>query len=83
MILNNISQIHGARGDYETALEFLEKSLKIRREIGDKAGEGTTLNNMATAAHAKGDYETALEFLEKSLKITERDRRQGWGRNYT
>ncbi|MCP4119422.1 MAG: tetratricopeptide repeat protein, partial [Desulfobacteraceae bacterium] len=67
--LNNISGIFRARGDYETALKYLEDSLKIRQEIGDKAGEGTTLNNMATTAYARGDYETALKYLEDSLKI--------------
>ncbi len=67
--LNNISQIYQARGDYDTALKYLEQSLKIRREIGDRAGEGVTLNNMATAAHARGDYDTALKFLEQDLKI--------------
>ncbi|MCQ3945465.1 MAG: hypothetical protein DPW21_02080, partial [Anaerolineae bacterium] len=39
------------------------------RQIGDKAGEGTTLNNMATTAHAQGDYETALTYLKQSLDI--------------
>ncbi|MCP4420640.1 MAG: CHAT domain-containing protein [Chloroflexi bacterium] len=56
-------------GNYGTALTYLEQSLKISREIGDKSGEGTTLNNMATTAHARGDYETALTYLEQSLKI--------------
>src|SRR3954447_18910131 len=36
--LNNLSQIYKARGDYETALKYLEQSLQIQREIGDKAG---------------------------------------------
>ena len=67
--LNNISQIHDARGDYDTALKYLEQSLKIMREIGDKSGEGATLNNLATTAHARGDYDTALKYLEQSLKI--------------
>ena len=45
--LNNISQIFRARGDYDQALEFLEQSLAIRKEIGDKSGMGTTLNNIS------------------------------------
>ncbi|MCH8047856.1 MAG: tetratricopeptide repeat protein [Planctomycetes bacterium] len=67
--LNNISQIHKARGDYDAALGYLEQSLKIQRDIGDKAGEGNTLNNLATTAHARGDNEAALGYLEQSLKI--------------
>ena len=43
--------------------------MAIQREIGDKAGEGTTLNNLATTAYAGGDYATALTYLEQSLAI--------------
>ncbi len=68
--MNNISQIHKVRGDYETALSYLESSLKIRQEIGDRKGEGATLNNISQIhKDAKGDYETALSYLESSLKI--------------
>ena len=67
--LNNISQIYKVRGDYDTALKYLQQSLLIQQEIGDKKGEGTTLNNLATTAHAKGDYDTALKNLQQSLLI--------------
>ena len=46
-MLNNISQIYDAQGDYETALTYLKQSLAISRQIGDKAGEGRTLNNIS------------------------------------
>ena len=35
--LNNISQIYDAKGDYDTALAYLQQSLKIQQEI-DAAG---------------------------------------------
>ena len=44
--LNNISQIYDARGDYDTALDYLKRSLAIRQEIGDSAGLCATLFNM-------------------------------------
>ncbi|MCX6049206.1 MAG: tetratricopeptide repeat protein [Chloroflexi bacterium] len=47
----------------------IDQSLKIQREIGDKAGEGTTLNNISQIYDARGDYETALTYLQQSLKI--------------
>jgi tetratricopeptide (TPR) repeat protein len=59
----------GLPGDYDTALDFLNRSLKIRQEIGDKSGEGTTLNNISQIYDARGDYDTALDFLNRSLKI--------------
>ena len=67
--LNNLSQIYDARGDYATALGYLEQSLTICREIGDKAGEGATLNNLGQIYDARGDYATALGYLEQSLTI--------------
>ncbi|MFZ4664601.1 MAG: CHAT domain-containing protein, partial [Caldilineaceae bacterium] len=56
-------------GQYTAALRDLEQSLKIRQEIGDKQGEGTTLNNISQIFKARGDYETALRYLEQSLNI--------------
>ncbi|MBK9488261.1 MAG: tetratricopeptide repeat protein [Haliscomenobacter sp.] len=63
--LNNISQIYDAKGDYDTALRFLEQSLAIRQQIGDRKGEGVTLNNISQIYYAKGDYDTALRFWNK------------------
>ncbi|MCK5521805.1 MAG: tetratricopeptide repeat protein, partial [Thiomargarita sp.] len=67
--MNNISQVFKAQGDYETALDYLQQSLQISREIGDRAVEGATLNNISTLYHAQGDYETALDYLQQSLQI--------------
>ncbi|MCB0034086.1 MAG: tetratricopeptide repeat protein, partial [Anaerolineales bacterium] len=69
ILLNNISQIYGARGDYDTALSYLQQSLAIRQQIGDKSGEGTTLNNISQIYHARGDTNTALSYLQQSLAI--------------
>jgi tetratricopeptide (TPR) repeat protein len=67
--LGSLGYLALKRGDYATALTYLEQSLVIRRAIGDKAGEGATLNNLATTAYAGGDYATALTYLEQSLAI--------------
>jgi tetratricopeptide (TPR) repeat protein len=67
--LNNISQIYDARGDTDTALKYLEQSLKIRRQIGDKSGEGTTLNNIGGIYQDRGDNDKALEYLVQALNI--------------
>ncbi len=67
--LNNISQIYDAKGDYDMALRYLEQSLAIHQQIGDRIGEGATLNNISQIYNAKGDYDTALRYLEQSLAI--------------
>ncbi|XOF34272.1 MAG: tetratricopeptide repeat protein [Candidatus Electrothrix sp. YB6] len=54
---------------YSEALPLYEQSLAISQEIGDRAGEGTTLNNISQIYDARGDYATALKYLEQSLDI--------------
>jgi tetratricopeptide (TPR) repeat protein len=56
-------------GSYDTALKYLQQSLAISQEIGDKSGEGTTLNNISQIFRARGDYDTALKYLQQSLAI--------------
>ena len=54
---------------YAEALPLYEQSLVIRQEIGDKAGEGTTLSNISGIHWARGDFTAALKYLEQSLAI--------------
>jgi tetratricopeptide (TPR) repeat protein len=67
--LNNISQIFKVQGDYDTALTYLQQSLKICQQIGNKEGEGVALDNIGQIYDAKGDYDSALTYLQQSLKI--------------
>ena len=36
-------------GDYQKAIEYHEKDLKIAKEIGDRAGEGRAYGNLGNA----------------------------------
>ncbi|MBP6472801.1 MAG: tetratricopeptide repeat protein, partial [Chloroflexi bacterium] len=67
--LGQTGKQHHHLGTYDTALDYLQQSLKIMQAIGDKAGEGTTLNNISQIFTARGDYDTALNYLQQSLKI--------------
>ncbi|RMF01301.1 MAG: CHAT domain-containing protein [Chloroflexi bacterium] len=67
--LGQTGKQHLHLGNYDQALPFFQRSLKISQEIGDKSGEGTTLNNISQIYDARGDYDTALAYLERSLKI--------------
>jgi tetratricopeptide (TPR) repeat protein len=50
-------------------LEYYEKALPIRREVGDRGGEATTLNNIGRVYDAQGRQQEALEYFEKALLI--------------
>ena len=43
---NTIGLIYQDQGNYEKALEYYLKSLKIAKELGDKRGIGDSYNNI-------------------------------------
>jgi len=69
--LNNVGIIYNDQGDIPKALEFYNKSLKIREEIHDKMGIANSLNNIGFIYSNKGNIIKAIEFYHKSLKIQE------------
>ena len=59
------------KGEWDKALEFYEKSLEIKEELGDKHGISSSYNNLGSLYSDKGEWDKALEFYEKSLEIKE------------
>ncbi|MBK9285417.1 MAG: tetratricopeptide repeat protein [Sphingobacteriaceae bacterium] len=98
-VLNNIGAIYYDQGDplntsfkqdalsagFTKALEYFDRSLKIKEEIGDKLGTANLLNNIGVIYSEHGDpsvtsskedalsagFTKALEYYGKSLKIRE------------
>jgi adenylate cyclase len=52
-------------------LEYYQKSLAIRDEIGEKKGISGSLNVIGVLYHDQGNYPLALEYYQKSLAIDE------------
>jgi tetratricopeptide (TPR) repeat protein len=61
----------GDQGDYPKAIEYYEKSLKIKEEKGDKSGISWCLNNLGNVLSNQGDNPKAILYFEKALKISE------------
>ncbi len=55
----------------QRALAIWEQALVIRREVGDRAGEETTLNNLGSLAEDLGRKEEAAHYFEQALAIRE------------
>ncbi|MBN1878279.1 MAG: tetratricopeptide repeat protein, partial [Anaerolineae bacterium] len=53
------------------ALATYEQALAILQEVGDRAGEGTTLNNMGWVYLSEKDLTQARHCLEAALEIAE------------
>ena len=59
--------MHRLRGEYDSALEFYEKSLEIVEKIGDQAGIAESLNSIGQVHQHRGEYDKALEFMDMAL----------------
>jgi class 3 adenylate cyclase len=59
------------QGNYPIALEYLQKSLEIFEELGEKQGIAKSLDNIGLIYKLQGNYPRALEYLERALVIRE------------
>ena len=59
------------QGEYPQALDFYQRSLKIREEIGDRDGVAKSLHQIGMLHQDQGEYPQALNFYQRSLKIKE------------
>jgi tetratricopeptide (TPR) repeat protein len=69
--LNNIGIYYHIQGDYEKAIAYYTKSMKIREGIEDKKGIAGSLNNIGMIYDYQGDYAKAIDYYSQSLKIEE------------
>jgi tetratricopeptide (TPR) repeat protein len=72
--------VYRYRGYYDKALDYLERSLAIREELGDKRGIGDSLICIGVVYGSKGDYGKELDYYSRSLAIQEElGNKQGMG----
>jgi predicted ATPase/DNA-binding winged helix-turn-helix (wHTH) protein len=67
MISHFLGALTTSQGDYDAASSYLEQSLTLYEEQGDKWGIGASLNALAVSARDRGDYESAQKNFERSL----------------
>ncbi|MFI7600982.1 tetratricopeptide repeat protein, partial [Actinoplanes sp. NPDC049681] len=61
--------VYDGLGDPQQALTYYQQALPIRREVGDRAGEATTLNNIGSVYDGLGDPQQALTYYQQALPI--------------
>ncbi len=69
--LNNLGSIWRQKGEYDHAVEILQKSIEILEKLNLKQLLARTVNQLGVVYHVKGDYHRAIEFNEQALKIIE------------
>lgn len=67
--LEGLAVIYSNRGQYSLALSHFQEALVVRREEGDRAGEGATLNQIGMVYNSQGDYDQALSYYQQALVI--------------
>jgi len=68
-VVSTLALVYHGIGHPTRALELYEQALPILRDVGDRAGEATTLNNLAGVYHRIGHPTRALELYEQALPI--------------
>ena len=74
-MLGILGNIYKRIGDYEKALDYFERSLKISEEIGDKREIVRHLKNIGIYYFDKRDFEKAKKYLEKSHALAKESER--------
>ena len=64
-----LGNAHYDLGDLKTAIDYLERHLKIAKELGDRSGEGSGYGFLGNAHYDLGDFKTAIDYYERHLKI--------------
>ncbi len=67
--LNNLGVTYVENGNYSKAIEYMEQSLLLSREIGDRKSEASILNNLGSTYEKLGDLVRAVELYEQALLI--------------
>lgn len=69
-VLQGMAAVHNGFGDNISALDFLEQSLAIRRELDDTEGLAVTLNNLADTYLSMGRFlDKARELLVEAAEL--------------
>ncbi|MFY9310993.1 MAG: tetratricopeptide repeat protein [Bacteroidia bacterium] len=66
---NNIGYVYKQQGNTTKALEWYDKSLKIRKQLDDKKGIAISFNNIGLIYNNLGDISKALDYYKSALKI--------------
>jgi tetratricopeptide (TPR) repeat protein len=67
--LHNLGEAYQALSQYQEALGYYEQALEMRRKVGKRAREGTTLYDLGETHHALSQYEPALGFYHQALTL--------------
>lgn len=69
---SNLGFIYNERGENSTAMNYLNESLRLKKELKDEKAVARVLNNIGSIYHEQGVYSKAIEYYSKALSIHEK-----------
>ncbi|MEX2591517.1 MAG: tetratricopeptide repeat protein [Anditalea sp.] len=69
---NNIASVHEMLGNYQTSLDYYEKSLQLHRESGNERFISGTLTNIGVVHYNLENFEGSLDKYSEALEMAER-----------
>jgi len=67
----NIGAVYEKRSEFDIALEYYERSLRLREELGNKIGIATSYQSIGVVLSIQKKNDEALQYFLKALKIKE------------
>jgi tetratricopeptide (TPR) repeat protein len=75
--LNNLGQVAARRGNTALAIDYFEKSLAIRKAMGEQLPVALTLAYLGDVTTARQELPTARAFYRQALEITQTTQAEG------
>ena len=65
----HLGNAYQSLGDFQKAIEYHGRNLKIAIEVGDRVGEARAYGNLGKVYDSLGNYQKVIECNEKHMKI--------------
>lgn len=69
---NMLAGVYDYVGKYDSAMICYNKSLKIRKKLGDSVGVANVYNNIGISFYFRRDYKNALHYYIKAARLREK-----------
>ena len=69
--LGNLGAAYQALGQYQTAIDYHQQSLEIKRDLGDRHGEAITCFNLGLALENTKQKSAAIEAYDNARQLYE------------
>ena len=71
LIYLNLGSEYNSLGDYQRAVEYHERALRLNQETGNKQGEASAYKRLGITYHSLRDYRRAEEYHERALRLNQ------------